>query len=255
MLELQGKLHSPLIVLKFSNMLYQGRSESNFEDIHEFVFRLPTLEYSNKTWSNYDLAMHLKRDIIRALISHTGAILQNKLTNHRPSNKPGKNKKNLTVTYGSQNGSSASSIRNQSSSASSIFKFGRKSDTSSANLQPPTENMDPGTPKSMQSAPSVLLDDGESPKSSSSVSVLTAPPMLGRVRTAESDLAAGGGDTASIITAHNTAASMGAGMMESGPDGGGVGGEEKRPGSAGTATTAVKGSKRGLLKKKVFGGL
>lgn len=43
------------------------------------------LEYRNKTWSNLDLAIRLKKDIIRALISHTGAILQNKLTHHRPS--------------------------------------------------------------------------------------------------------------------------------------------------------------------------
>lgn len=67
----------------------QGRGESNFEDVHEFVFRMPMLEYRNKTWSNLDLAIRLKKDIIRALISHTGAILQNKLTHHRPAKSQG----------------------------------------------------------------------------------------------------------------------------------------------------------------------
>lgn len=65
------------------------------------------LEYRNKTWSNLDLALRLKKglspsllyylklqwtnnvlitiDIIKALISHTGAILENKITNHRPN--------------------------------------------------------------------------------------------------------------------------------------------------------------------------
>lgn len=47
------------------------------------------LEYRNKTWSNLDLAIRLKKDIIRALISHTGAILQNKLTHHRPTKPQG----------------------------------------------------------------------------------------------------------------------------------------------------------------------
>lgn len=70
-------------------IVLQGRGESNFEDVHEFVFRMPMLEYRNKTWSNLDLAIRLKKDIIRALISHTGAILQNKLTHHRPAKSQG----------------------------------------------------------------------------------------------------------------------------------------------------------------------
>src|SRR2546421_8024260 len=42
-----------------------------------------TIEYSNKTWSNIELALRLKQDVIKALISHTGAILGNKFTHHR----------------------------------------------------------------------------------------------------------------------------------------------------------------------------
>jgi hypothetical protein len=46
---------------------------------------LPTIEYRNKTWSNLDLAQSIKKDVIRALISHTGAIIGNKFSKHRPN--------------------------------------------------------------------------------------------------------------------------------------------------------------------------
>ena len=72
----------PSVVLCLS---YKGRGERNIEDVHDFVFRMPVLEYRNKTWSNLDLALRLKKDVIRALISHTGAIIGNKFSHHRPS--------------------------------------------------------------------------------------------------------------------------------------------------------------------------
>ena len=72
----------PSVVLCLS---YKGRGERNIEDVHNFVFRMPTLEYRNKTWSNLDLYLRVKRDIVKALISHTGAILGNKFQQHRPS--------------------------------------------------------------------------------------------------------------------------------------------------------------------------
>ncbi|KAK4167572.1 mitochondrial protein from FMP27-domain-containing protein [Cladorrhinum sp. PSN259] len=71
----------PSVVLCVS---YKGKGERNFEDVHDFVFRLPTIEYHNKTWSNLDLALALKSRIIKALISHTGAIIGNKFK-HRPN--------------------------------------------------------------------------------------------------------------------------------------------------------------------------
>jgi len=72
----------PSVVLCLS---YKGRGERNIEDVHDFVFRLPMIEYRNKTWSNLDLALALKKDVIRALISHTGAIIGNKFSKHRPN--------------------------------------------------------------------------------------------------------------------------------------------------------------------------
>ncbi|KAM7223685.1 Mitochondrial protein from FMP27 domain containing protein [Rhypophila decipiens] len=72
----------PSVVLCLS---YKGKGERNFSDVHDFVFRLPTIEYRNKTWSNLDLAMALKNRVIKALISHTGAIIGNKFSRHRPN--------------------------------------------------------------------------------------------------------------------------------------------------------------------------
>ena len=72
------KLNSFVICLS-----YKGKGDRNLEDLHDFVFRMPMLEYRNKTWSNLDLADRVKRDVIKALISHTGAILSNKFTHHR----------------------------------------------------------------------------------------------------------------------------------------------------------------------------
>ncbi|KAK9478624.1 golgi-body localization protein domain-containing protein [Lipomyces japonicus] len=58
---------------------YKGKGSRSIEDLHEFVFRLPDMEYRNKTWSNLDLVTRMKKDIIKALISHTGALIENKL--------------------------------------------------------------------------------------------------------------------------------------------------------------------------------
>lgn len=64
---------------------YKGKDNRNFEDVHDFVFRLPQLEWRNKTWSNLDLALALKKAVMKALISHTGAIIGNKFSRHRPN--------------------------------------------------------------------------------------------------------------------------------------------------------------------------
>jgi hypothetical protein len=72
----------PSMVLCLS---YKGKGHRNIEDVHNLVFRMPTLEYRNKTWSNLDLALQLKKDVIKALISHAGAIVGNKFSNHKPT--------------------------------------------------------------------------------------------------------------------------------------------------------------------------
>ena len=70
----------PSVVLCLS---YKGKGQRNLEDINELVFRMPTLEYRNKTWSHVDLALQLKREVTRALISHAGALVGNKFSHTR----------------------------------------------------------------------------------------------------------------------------------------------------------------------------
>ncbi|KAF3010090.1 hypothetical protein E8E15_001017 [Penicillium rubens] len=110
-------------------MSYKGKGEHNLEDLHDFVFRLPVLEYSNKTWSNLDLALRLKKDVIKALISHAPAILGNKFSHHRPSKQQQKRFRELASS--SQLLSNTSNLINPSSSqAQSLASYDSNSDYS-----------------------------------------------------------------------------------------------------------------------------
>ncbi|KAF2222694.1 mitochondrial protein from FMP27-domain-containing protein, partial [Elsinoe ampelina] len=66
-------IHSLILCLS-----YKGQGKRNIEDVHDLVFRLPIIEYRNKTWSNLDLAMELKREVLKALVGHAGRIVGNK---------------------------------------------------------------------------------------------------------------------------------------------------------------------------------
>ncbi|KAF5022606.1 hypothetical protein F66182_5352 [Fusarium sp. NRRL 66182] len=77
-----ASIKMPSVVLCLS---YRGKENRNIEDVHDFVFRMPTIEWENKTWSNLDLALALKKAVMKALISHTGALIGNKFSKHRPN--------------------------------------------------------------------------------------------------------------------------------------------------------------------------
>ncbi|CAG8221799.1 unnamed protein product [Penicillium salamii] len=110
-------------------MSYKGKGEHNLEDLHDFVFRLPVLEYGNKTWSNLDLALRLKKDVIKALISHAPAILGNKFSHHRPSKQQQKRYRELASS--SQLLPSASSTLDPNKSqAQSLASYDSNSDYS-----------------------------------------------------------------------------------------------------------------------------
>lgn len=111
------KLNSFVICLS-----YKGKGDRNIEDLHDFVFRMPTLEYRNKTWSNLDLALRLKKDVIRALISHTGAIIGNKLSHHRPNKKQVERLKEIAVTSTIPNSDINLQLSNTSESTS-LYSF------------------------------------------------------------------------------------------------------------------------------------
>lgn len=91
------KVHDVVLCLS-----YKGKGDHNLEDLHDFVFRLPVLEYHNKTWSNLDLALRLKKDVIKALISHAPAILGNKFSYNRPSKQQQKRQRERELASSSQ---------------------------------------------------------------------------------------------------------------------------------------------------------
>ncbi|KAI9930405.1 hypothetical protein MW887_011159 [Aspergillus wentii] len=121
---------------------YKGKGEHNIEDLHDFVFRLPILEYRNKTWSNLDLALRLKKDVIKALISHTPAILGNKFSHHRPSKQQLKRYRELA--------NSSQLLHNPDSSANTI------SDKSQASADSNSEYSESPSRRSFQSNASPL---------------------------------------------------------------------------------------------------
>ncbi|KAJ9627762.1 Protein SABRE [Taxawa tesnikishii (nom. ined.)] len=120
----------PSMVLCLS---YKGRGQRNLEDVHDLVFRMPTLEYRNKTWSNLDLALQLKKDVIKALISHAGAIVGNKFK-HQRSSKPQHNSRLREIinmsTIMSSSGEPSTAPSEESSLAEDMFDEPRQSFTS-----------------------------------------------------------------------------------------------------------------------------
>ncbi|KAF2718880.1 hypothetical protein K431DRAFT_252307, partial [Polychaeton citri CBS 116435] len=122
----------PSMVLCLS---YKGQGRRNIEDVHDLVFTMPTLEYRNKTWSNLDLALQLKKDVVRALISHAGTIIGNKFSHHKPNRQTLSKLRQLAndstvVSSNSQIASEASSVTDFSPSLSSPDKPGRPSTAS-----------------------------------------------------------------------------------------------------------------------------
>ena len=120
---------------------YKGKGDRNFEDIHDFVFRLPVLEYQNKTWSNLDLALRLKKDVIRALISHAPAILGNKFSNHRQSKQQLKRQNHLVSSLALK--SAGDSLKMKSSQSVSMTSL---DDSNSELVTPPPSNLESLSP-------------------------------------------------------------------------------------------------------------
>ena len=108
----------PSVILCLS---YKGKGDRNIEDVHDFVFRLPMIEYRNKTWSNLDLALALKKDVIRALISHTGAIIGNKFSKHRPNTAQQSRLRELATSSTLLSAPSSNDNSYENSDASSTF--------------------------------------------------------------------------------------------------------------------------------------
>lgn len=177
----------PSMVLCLS---YKGHGKRNIEDVHDLVFRMPTLEYRNKTWSNLDLALQLKKDFIRALVSHAGAIVSNKFSSHKPSR---------------QQQTRLREIANMSSLMSPNPSVTRLTDSESSSMK---DSIPAGRPSTASARPSTLnrtISSGSNPSTHSVHSVedvrtseTTAPPNNGQVNGSSSLLRP--------LTAHSSSA-------------------------------------------------
>jgi hypothetical protein len=80
-----GYVRIPSMVLCLSYRSGKGQHHHFVPDVHDLVFRIPTLEYRNKTWSTMDLVVQLRREVTRGLVSHAGAIMGNLFHSHKVS--------------------------------------------------------------------------------------------------------------------------------------------------------------------------
>jgi len=94
-------IHSLILCLS-----YKGQGKRNIEDVHDLVIRLPTIEYRNKTWSNLDLALELKKEVLRALVSHAGRIVGNKFRSSSSSIKKKEARRSIFSTSSANRSSS-----------------------------------------------------------------------------------------------------------------------------------------------------
>lgn len=57
---------------------FKAPKHLNIIDVHNLQLAIPSIYYKNKIWSGHDLAVHLKKDVIRVVLNHSGKILGNK---------------------------------------------------------------------------------------------------------------------------------------------------------------------------------
>ncbi|TVY47953.1 UPF0648 protein [Lachnellula occidentalis] len=238
----------PSVVLCLS---YKGKGERNIEDVNDFVFRLPMIEYRNKTWSNLDLALALKKDVIRALISHTGAIIGNKFSKHRPNTAQQSRLRELATS---------SMVLAPSSADNSV-------DNSDASSSRRTNSIDTKRSERSKSPRRSFASSGRelvrTPSASSSV--VSAPPGPGRLlSTLTMTPARANGSGASIASDRRSAKTDSELHAQDGKSGGffnrlkksashGAGPETEEGGDIDEASSTRK--KKGHLVKNILGGL
>eukprot|EP00833_Pecoramyces_ruminatium_P002188 jgi/Orpsp1_1/1176220/evm.model.c7180000056840.2 len=77
---------------------YKGSKIKNIVDLYDFTFKLPTLEFRNKTWTWLDLLMNVKKMVISTVLSHTGSLVKTKFSQLRKGGIPYVDNKNDLLT-------------------------------------------------------------------------------------------------------------------------------------------------------------
>lgn len=61
---------------------FRGNKSRRLINVTDFVLNLPEIAFTNKTYTLLDVTMYIKKSMIKALLSHTGSIIGNKLFKH-----------------------------------------------------------------------------------------------------------------------------------------------------------------------------
>lgn len=73
-----------IISLKLNKLVicitYRGTGAKRLINVSDFVLHVPDIHVSNKIFTLLDMTLYFKREIIKALLSHTGSLITNKLT-------------------------------------------------------------------------------------------------------------------------------------------------------------------------------
>lgn len=64
------------------SVTFRGHGSKRLVNVTDFALTLPEMTFTNQTWTLLDLTMEIKKFAIKALLSHTGSILGNKMVNH-----------------------------------------------------------------------------------------------------------------------------------------------------------------------------
>jgi hypothetical protein len=102
---------------------YKGSKTKNIVDLYDFTFKLPTLEFRNKTWTWLDLLMNVKKMVISTVLSHTGSLVKTKISQLRKGGNPYlESNKNEFLTVPNSHYDNLKSIKSESD----IFSMEKK---------------------------------------------------------------------------------------------------------------------------------
>jgi len=94
---------------------YKGSKTKNIVDLYDFTFKLPTMEFRNKTWTWLDLLMNVKKMVISTVLSHTGSLVKTKISQLRKGGIPyADTSKNEFLTVPNTNADSLKSAKSES---------------------------------------------------------------------------------------------------------------------------------------------
>jgi hypothetical protein len=94
---------------------YKGSKIKNIVDLYDFTFKLPTMEFRNKTWTWLDLLMNVKKMVISTILSHTGSLVKTKISQLRKGGYPyADGSKNDLLTVHNSHNDNLKSVKSES---------------------------------------------------------------------------------------------------------------------------------------------